>query len=62
MRIVISDCDHDSFAPQNEVTDPVGAQLVLTQSHRAAQDRRSCNDNYCSHHRACSAGLSCRLT
>jgi len=37
MRIVITECDHDSFAPEHSVTDPVGAQLVLTQSHTAAE-------------------------
>src|SRR5664280_1099461 len=37
MRIVITECDHDSFAPEHEVTDPVGAELVLTQSRTATQ-------------------------
>lgn len=32
MKIVITECDHDSFAPEHEVTDPAGAALVLTQS------------------------------
>lgn len=32
MRIVITDCDHDSFAAEHEVTDPIGVELVLTQS------------------------------
>ena len=37
MRIVITECDHDSFAPEHEVTDPIGAELVLTQSRTATQ-------------------------
>jgi D-3-phosphoglycerate dehydrogenase len=37
MRIVITECDHDSFAPEHAVTDPVGAELVLTQSRTAIQ-------------------------
>ncbi len=36
-RIVITECDHDSFAPEHELTDPVGAVLVLTQSQSAAE-------------------------
>ena len=37
MRIVITECDHDSFTPEHEVTDPAGAELVLTQSRTAAE-------------------------
>jgi len=37
MKIVITECDHDSFAPEHEVTDPAGAELVLTQSRTAAE-------------------------
>jgi D-3-phosphoglycerate dehydrogenase len=37
MRIVITECDHDSFAPEHEVTDPAGAELVLNQSRNADQ-------------------------
>ena len=37
MRIVITECDHDSFEPEHEVTDPVGAELVLTQSRNACE-------------------------
>ena len=37
MRIVITDCDHDSFAPEHEVTDPIGVELVLTQSRTATE-------------------------
>ena len=36
-RIVIKECDHDSFAPEHPLTDPVGAVLVLTQSQSAAE-------------------------
>jgi len=32
MRIVITECDHDSFEPEHQVTDPAGVELVLTQS------------------------------
>ncbi len=32
MRVVITECDHDSFAAEHEVTDPAGVELVLTQS------------------------------
>ena len=35
-KIVITECDHDSFVAEHEVTDPVGADLVLTQSRTAA--------------------------
>ncbi len=35
-RIVITDCDHDSFAAEQEVSDLAGAELVLTQSRTAA--------------------------
>ena len=41
MRIVITECDHDSFAPERDLTDPVGADLVLTQSRTAAELSRS---------------------
>jgi len=37
VRIVITECDHDSFAAEHEVTDPAGAELVLTQSRSAAE-------------------------
>jgi len=37
MRIVITECDHDSFAPEHELTDPAGAELLLTQSRSAAE-------------------------
>jgi len=37
MRIVVTECDHDSFTPEHEVTDPAGAELVLTQSRTAAE-------------------------
>jgi len=37
MKIVITECDHDSLAPEHEVTDPAGAELVLTQSRTAAE-------------------------
>ena len=36
-RIVITECDHDSFAAEHEVADPVGAELVLTQSRTSAE-------------------------
>jgi D-3-phosphoglycerate dehydrogenase len=36
VRIVITECDHDSFAPEHDLTDPAGADLVLTQSFTAA--------------------------
>ncbi|QTE31629.1 C-terminal binding protein [Pengzhenrongella sicca] len=36
-RIVITECDHDSFAPEHDLTDPAGAELVLTQSRSAAE-------------------------
>ena len=36
MRIVITECDHDSFAAEHLVTDPAGAELVLAQSFTAA--------------------------
>jgi D-3-phosphoglycerate dehydrogenase len=32
VRIVITECDHDSFVPEHDLTDPAGAELVLTQS------------------------------
>ncbi|WP_250444840.1 C-terminal binding protein [Actinotalea sp. C106] len=37
MRIVITECDHDSFDAEHEVADPVGAELVLTQSRDATE-------------------------
>ena len=37
MRIVITECDHDSFAAEREITDPAGAELVLTQSRTASE-------------------------
>jgi len=36
VKIVITECDHDSFTAEHEVTDPLGAELVLTQSFTAA--------------------------
>ena len=36
MRIVITECDHDSFAAEHLVTDLAGAELVLAQSFTAA--------------------------
>ena len=42
-RIVITECDHDSFAAEREITDAAGAELVLTQSRdvrRADRERR----------------------
>lgn len=35
MKIVITDSDHDSFAAERAVTDPAGADLVLTQGRTA---------------------------
>ena len=32
IRIVITECDHDSFVAEHDVADPAGAELVLTQS------------------------------
>ena len=37
VRIVITECDHDSFKAEHDVTDPVGAELVLTQSRTATE-------------------------
>jgi D-3-phosphoglycerate dehydrogenase len=37
VKIVITECDHDSFVPEHEVSDPAGAELVLTQSRTAAE-------------------------
>ena len=37
MRIVITECDHDSFAAEHLVTDPAGVDLVLTQSRTPAE-------------------------
>ena len=36
-RIVITECDHDSFAAEREITDAAGAELVLTQSRTSAE-------------------------
>ena len=36
-RIVITECDHDSFAAEHDVADPTGAELVLTQSRTTAE-------------------------
>lgn len=35
MKIVITECDHDSFDAEHEVAEPHGAQVVLTQSFTA---------------------------
>jgi D-3-phosphoglycerate dehydrogenase len=37
VKIVITECDHDSFAAEREITDRAGVELVLTQS-RTAQE------------------------
>jgi D-3-phosphoglycerate dehydrogenase / 2-oxoglutarate reductase len=37
MRIVITECDHDSFAAEREITAAAGAELVLTQSRTASE-------------------------
>ncbi len=37
MRIVITECDHDSFDVEHLVADPAGADLVLTQSRSAEE-------------------------
>lgn len=37
MKIVITECDHDSFAPEHDVTDSAGAELVVTQSGSTAE-------------------------
>ena len=37
MRIVITECDHDAFEPEQVVSDRVGAELVLTQSRTAGE-------------------------
>lgn len=37
MRIVITECDHDAFEPENVVTNAVGAELVITQSQGATE-------------------------
>ncbi|WP_243759033.1 C-terminal binding protein [Actinotalea soli] len=37
MRIVITECDHDSFDAEHEVTGLAGAELVLTQSRDATE-------------------------
>lgn len=36
MSSVITECDHDSFEAEHLITDPIGAELVLTQSFTAA--------------------------
>ncbi|MBK5249350.1 MAG: C-terminal binding protein [Actinomycetales bacterium] len=37
MKIVITECDHDTFAAEHEVTDPAGVELVLTRSGSSAE-------------------------
>ena len=37
VRIVITECDHDSFKAEHDATDPVGTELVLTQSRTATE-------------------------
>jgi len=37
MKIVITECDHDSFAVEHAVTDPAGVELVLAASRTAAE-------------------------
>ncbi|MCC2307466.1 C-terminal binding protein [Cellulomonas chengniuliangii] len=37
MRIVITECDHDTFTAEQAVVDAAGADLVLTQSRDAAE-------------------------
>jgi D-3-phosphoglycerate dehydrogenase / 2-oxoglutarate reductase len=40
VRIVITECDHDSFVPEHDLTDnwmSAGAELVLTQSRTAVE-------------------------
>jgi len=37
VKIVITECDHDSFAAEHEITDPAGAELLLTQSRTASE-------------------------
>jgi len=37
LKIVITECDHDSFAAEHDLTDPAGAELVLSQSRTAAE-------------------------
>ena len=37
VRIVITECDHDSFAAEHEIADAAGAELVLTQSRTSAE-------------------------
>lgn len=37
MKIVITECDHDSFVTEHAVTDPAGVELVLAQSRTAAE-------------------------
>ena len=37
LRIVISDCDHDSFAAERDLAEAAGVELVLTQSRTAAE-------------------------
>lgn len=36
-RVVITECDHDSFAAEHEIADAAGAELVLTQSRTSAE-------------------------
>jgi D-3-phosphoglycerate dehydrogenase len=37
VKIVITECDHDSFAAEREITDSAGVELVLTQSRTAPE-------------------------
>ncbi|WP_421741000.1 C-terminal binding protein [Cellulomonas sp.] len=37
VRVVITECDHDSFAAEHEIADAAGAELVLTQSRTSAE-------------------------
>lgn len=37
VKIVITECDHDSFAIEQQVADSVGAELQLTNSHSAQE-------------------------
>jgi len=37
VKVVVTECDHDSFAAEHEVTDAAGAELVLTQSRNPTE-------------------------
>jgi D-3-phosphoglycerate dehydrogenase / 2-oxoglutarate reductase len=37
VKIVITECDHDSFVVEHEVTDPAGVELLLTQSRTSRE-------------------------